>query len=136
MRLHICTGRCTGSGCMQTGCLLFISHGRAGRSGSASAPGLRSSPRNFLAVAIRSTQAVQNAGWHCFYTSGYQLHVQKTGAVRPCRSWQRRRAPSRRPLIKGRACPLLGLSKNLKARAEKEILRGPDVPGLVERTMC
>ena len=38
--------------------------------------------------------------------------------------------------IKGGACPLLGLSKNLKARAGKKILRGRDVLGLVERTMC
>ena len=38
--------------------------------------------------------------------------------------------------FKGRACPLLGLSKNLKARAGKEIFRGRDVPSLVERTIC
>ena len=37
--------------------------------------------------------------------------------------------------IKGRAWPLLGSSRNLKARAGKEILRGRDVPGLVERTI-
>ena len=38
--------------------------------------------------------------------------------------------------FKGRACPLLGLSKNLKVRAGKEIFRGRDVPSLVERTIC
>ena len=44
--------------------------------------------------------------------------------------------PAGSALFKGRACPLLGLSKNLKARAGKEILRGRDVPGLVKRTIC
>ena len=38
--------------------------------------------------------------------------------------------------FKGRACPLLGSSKNPKARAGKEIFRGRDVPGLFERTIC
>ena len=37
--------------------------------------------------------------------------------------------------FKGRACPLLGLLRNPKARAGQDILRGRDVPGLVERTI-